>query len=771
MNDIREDRQDRLYELLPAIYRMRDAEQGEPLRALLRGIAEQVNLLEDDISQLYENWFIETCEDWAVPYIGDLVGYAPVHEAGEPSAINTPQGQQHNKILIPRREVANTIKYRRRKGALALLELLADDIAGWPARAVEFRNLLARTQSVKHLRMESGRTADLRKGAALELLDSPFDEIAHTVDVRRINSHHAQGRHNIPSVGVFVWRLKPYPVTKSPAYCLERPNSNCFTFSILGNDMPLYLRPEPETDPTHIADEFNLPVPIRRSLFAKEKDRIYGEGKNFQIWVGRQQGRGKEATIVPEAVPIDNIISADLSGWHYTPPRGKVAVDPALGRIAFADRNYPKHGVSVSWHYGFSMDMGGGEYERVLEQPEGATIYKVGKDEKLKTVNDALQLWKSGDEHAVIEITDSNVYDEQISIEFQDGQQSLQLRAGNRCRPVIRLTDRQPDRPDAFTVVGAGCSRFILDGVLVFGRGFHIDGDMAELTIRHSTLVPGWTLDSMNERPQRDVEPMSEMFSPSLEIFSPKVAVSIEHSIIGAIQVSPALLETTAEQEDVPNQNAGGDAAEQARCQGIGRDVRLEPLRIRISDSILDATKPEYEVLGAPGCPVAHAVVTVLRSTVIGEIYSHAVDLGENSIFYGKMTVARRQIGCLRFCYVWPESRTPRRYSCQPDLVSVPILEAYQKSNKSTGDQAARDMQIEQEETRIRLKFNSLRYGEPEYCQLADSCADEIKRGADDESEMGVFHDLYQPQRITNLRVRLDEYLPARMNIGITTSN
>ena len=82
MND---PRIDRLYELLPAVYRMQDAEQGEPLRALLQVISEQVNLREDDMQQLYENWFIETCEDWVVPYLGDLIGYEPVHEAGEPS--------------------------------------------------------------------------------------------------------------------------------------------------------------------------------------------------------------------------------------------------------------------------------------------------------------------------------------------------------------------------------------------------------------------------------------------------------------------------------------------------------------------------------------------------------------------------------------------------------------------------------------------------------------------------------------------------------------
>jgi len=54
---------ERLYELLPVVYRQRDAEQGYPLRALLQVIAEQVDVVEDAIAQLYENWFIETCED------------------------------------------------------------------------------------------------------------------------------------------------------------------------------------------------------------------------------------------------------------------------------------------------------------------------------------------------------------------------------------------------------------------------------------------------------------------------------------------------------------------------------------------------------------------------------------------------------------------------------------------------------------------------------------------------------------------------------------
>jgi hypothetical protein len=71
------------------------------------------------------------------------------------------------------------------------------------------------------------------------------------------------------------------------------------------------------------------------------------------------------------------------------------------------------------------------------------------------------------------------------------------------------------------------------------------------------------------------------------------------------------------------------------------------------------------------------------------------------------------------------------------------------------------------ERLRVEPVFNSTRYCTPTYCQLANVCAVEITRGADDQSEMGVFHDLYQPQRADGLRVRLDEYTPAGMDAGI----
>ena len=140
---------DRLYELMPVVYRMRDADQGYPLRDFLRVLSRQVDVVEQDIARLYDNWFIETCDDWVVPYIGDLLGYSLLPEAaalGDEGA----RAARLGRVLAPRADVANTIDARRRKGTLSLLEDLARDAAGWPALAVEFYHRMGWTQHIDH---------------------------------------------------------------------------------------------------------------------------------------------------------------------------------------------------------------------------------------------------------------------------------------------------------------------------------------------------------------------------------------------------------------------------------------------------------------------------------------------------------------------------------------------------------------------------------------------------------------------------------------------
>jgi len=191
--------------------------------------------------------------------------------------------------------------------------------------------------------------------------------------------------------------------------------------------------------------------------------------------------------------------------------------------------------------------------------------------------------------------------------------------------------------------------------------------------------------------------------------------------------------------------------------------VRTDPLPLHISDSVLDATSLEREALGAPGELAAHVRLTVRRSTVLGQIQAHAIELAEDSLFTGVLRVARRQSGCMRFCSCVPGSRTPRRFHCQPDLAE----QAVEGPGGDPVDPADLAAARRRERERVRPVFTSVRYGTPGYCQLAAGCAGEIRRGAGDESEMGVFHDLYQPQRVANLSARLDEHTPAGADAGL----
>ncbi len=737
---------DRLYNLLPAIYRLRDAEQGYPLRALLAVISEQVNVVEDNITQLYENWFVETAEDWAVPYIADLIGYRPVSDAGPVSDDSTAEGRALNRILIPRREVANTIQARRRKGTLALLEQLARDVAGWPAYAREFFKLLGWNQNINHLHMDRARTVDVRLVEALDRLDGPFDPFAHTVDVRRIVSHRSPGRYNIPSVGVFVWRLKSYTVTFCPSYCVESIGPQFYTFSVLGNDAPLFIQPQSAGAPDR---ELTVPDTIRRMLLDKHMDWFYGKGKSLAIWADGWAGYEGGGP-----VPATAIVAADLTNWQYMPHHKHIAVDPVLGRIAFPPGQLPKRGVRVSYHYGFSADMGGGEYSRPLSDPGPREVdvpdpkdatktirqtvtpsyYRIGKGGDYHRVSEALQKWQTDQPwDAVIELTDSTVYVEPIAITLGAGR-TMQIRAANRKRPVLRLLDWQTDLPDSLSVSMDRGSRFTMDGLLVTGRPLRITGPVREgddnakppvcgsaVIIRHCTFVPGWALEE-NCEPKRPGE-------PSLELFNVRASVSIEHSITGSIDIN----------ED---------------------EVNIDPIPLKITDSIVDGTSPKSEAIRAPGYAVAHTALTIARTTVFGIVDVREVVSAEDSIFCGCLNVARRQVGCMRFCYVPPGCRTPRRYHCQPDLVVQAVKD-------TTTDPAARAAGIANEQQRVRPQFTDHRYGNPGYAQLGANCPDEIRRGAEDESEMGAFHDLFQPQREANLRQRLEEFTPAGMDAGI----
>jgi len=631
----------KIYELLPAIYRIRDAEQGEPLQALLAVIADQIGVLEEDLAQLYDDQFIETCATWVVPYIGDLIGYR---------ALRT----EVPGIGNPRAEVAHTIGYRRRKGTAAMLEQLARDATSWNARAVEFFQLLGWTQwTPNHVRPNSWYAPDLRQWEVLENIGGPFDTVAHTVDVRRPA---AGGKYNIPNIGIFLWRLTAYPLTESPAFQLD---AQRFRFHPLGYDQPLFTKPVTETDVTHLADPINVPAPISRRVLDAYLPLYYGDGQSIFI----------------HGADIDTVEVCDLSdsggGWAHLPPAGKIAIDPVLGRMAFGDA--PTAPPRVTFHYGFSADMGGGEYDRAATFDALLTPVETVPAPHA-TIQDALTAVAGG---GVVEVLDSGRYDETLSINVNAAGQQVELRAANESRPTILLGGD-------LVINGAVDSEITLNGLLISGGAVRVVGSPRAVTLRHCTLVPG--------------------SNPSLIADLDNVTITIDHCIVGALRVKPGA-------------------------------------NVLIADSLVDAADNTAAAFAAPNGMDPGAALQIRNSTIIGTVHTLELKLASNTIFMADVTSEKKQQGCVRFSYLPPTSVVPRRYHCQPVDDSDAL--------------------------RVRPQFTSLRYGDPGYGQLAQRTAVEIRTGADDDAEMGAFHQLYQPQRATNLRVRLDEYLRFGLEAGI----
>lgn len=653
---------DTLYRLLPAVYRLRDAEGDGVLRELIQVIAEQVGVLEEDLEQLYDDQFIETCADWAIPYIGDLIGYRDLYDVSP-------------HLGSSRAEVANTIAYRRRKGTASMLEQLARDVTGWDTAVVEFFQRLATTQYLNHLRPAKGGSADIRRLASSGLLGTPFETTAHTADVRHIAS--CGGRYNIPNVGIFVWRIRSFALLDATPAAVDRRR---YHFHPLGLDMPLYCRPETETEITHLATANNVSLPLSRRFLALHLNQHYGPEASLSV------SRGGQAIDVAQ-VRVCDLSDGPAGQWANMPTSG-VTIDPQLGRLAFSeDVDTATTPLRVSYRYGFSAEIAGGGYSRAASL-DAVPVTARHVPDAFSTLQAAL-----GDEptHGMVSIKGNGRYTEDLST-WVAADERLHLQASDQARPAVVLNGD-------FEIGGDDGAEMVIDGLMIAGGALRIPATMngrtnrlQRLTLRHCTLMPGIVL-AADGTPQQPG-------TPSIVVEIPNLVLELESCIVGPLAVA--------------SNN-----------------------RVRIRNGIVDAN--DSQALAYDG---GSSELQIGNSTVIGRVETHTLPLASNTIFLGAVDVNMVQAGCVRFSYLSLASHVPRRYRCQPsdrDCDNAPPVPW----------------------------FTSLRYGDVGYAQLRPGCAAEIRTGADDESEMGVFYHLRQPQREANLRERLDEYLRFGLEAGI----
>lgn len=658
---------DQILARLPAILRLRDGQSDGALKDLIGILGLQAAILEEDVRRLYDDQFIETCAPWLVPYIGDLIGFRPIHGV-------TPQ------IANPRALVAGEIARRKRKGTVVALEALSRDVTGWPAHAVEYFRRLVWTQNMNHVRASSFGWPALTAPDPLRPVDRAFDSSARTVDVGRIAG--GEGRHNIRNIGIHLWRLAAVPIRNAPAAALD---GHRWFFSPLAASQPLFARGRTETDIVHLATPLDVPDAIP----------ILGLRDHLSAFYPR------DITVTADGleIPVSEVRAAYLAdeggAWAHDPPSG-IYIDPERGRIAFPSAQPAPAEVAVSFSQAVPHLIGGGSYDRAASLDAGlAPVMRAAHGDVLQAAIDSVAGGGG------VEIADSGRFAETISLN-PDTDVRLGVQATNEQRPTIIAGGD-------ILVTGGASAEVVLNGLLIAGGAIRVPAGagVRRLILSHVTLVPGLTLDT-------DGGAVSTG-TPSLVIEASNVAVEITSSILGGI-----------------------------RC--------VADSEVALSDTIVDAGAPGNVAFSAPDGISAGGTLHAVACTLVGKVHARQMPLISNSILDARLAAGdgwslpvraeRVQVGCIRFSVTPPDARTPRRHRCLPE-----------------GARPA-------ERAWAQPMFTDRRYGRPAYMQLSRGIHPGIATGADDGGEMGAYHRLFAPQRMANLKLRLDEYLPVGTEAG-----
>jgi phage tail-like protein len=804
--------EERFYALLPQLYRDRDQVQGQPLRALLAVLEGEYQALKTDMEATYDNWFVDTCDQWVLPYLADLLGQ---------------RGLSHDQRLFPtqRRLVANALGYRRRKGTAAVLEHVLRDVTGWDVRVVEYSQLLAVTQHLANFRPDAGHSVDLRDSLAVAQAGGAFERFAHTVDVRGDGAPASswpkngveQPKYHPATLGIFIWRLSAYPLDDTFA----RPVSGsapegCFTFDAAGRSVPLFNRPQAVDGILDRAETTSIAIPLTRALLALDLDS-YAAQDNGAVAPAQPRG-AQDPNELPQAanttyygpdrsffisyrtnefpdfqaVRPAQIVMADLTGWKVAQDKPantaagsmEVAVDPELGRMRFLGSHVPKEvgDVIVNYTYGFSADLGGGSYSRY-------DTFQARENLPEHTLR--ISVAEGGQGEPLIGAPASAADSALDRMSFPQPVRTLQtalatwerycaLCAANQKRPVgvivIRDNGRYGGRsrsagtettdPSGDLVIpvptGAQLSILAADGKRPSIRPFN--------NIRITTALDQPDLSTLEtRRPRGAAEPVAldrRLELNGLLLEGRPIEISDE-SIDGFLDLHLKHCTSLESGIHVKLNSPHGQALRLEIEHSIVGALRLpqDLFELVVKDSILDPGSEPYAITGAAAAEAGPAT-TLERVTILGSTHVCELKLASDVIFTGPLQVDRCATGLIRRSYVPLDSAAPsQREQCQPAMA----LQQLAQTAATPDGRVAAEVEAAQDRVRrhIRPLFRSTKPGHPAYTQLHPLTPPEIRGGGQAGAEMGAFHNLYQLQREANFYQALEEYLPLGKHVSV----
>lgn len=314
-DDVLEELARRLYEALPAMYRVPDeppAGRGE-LRSLLDVLAGPLAVLRQSIEELHADLFVDTAHDRIVPYLAEMVGTRLVFPDAESN----------------RRDVRGTVAWRRRKGTPAALEEMAGELTGQPVVLQEGWKRIALAQDLNLVRAE--RVAvDLRPAVVAEHAAGPLDALFHAADVRPMTA--TSGRRHPRHVAQWLHTTATFPLREATAVDRSVPPDSDVRHAIhpLGGRHPLRAR-------RLAGDREPFVDRIGEQHFAAAPERWFGRAGGFTVRIC-SLAAGIAGEPAAERVPSTRAASAQLG-------RGDVA-------ITLLDR--PTRG----WRGGVAIELG-----------------------------------------------------------------------------------------------------------------------------------------------------------------------------------------------------------------------------------------------------------------------------------------------------------------------------------------------------------------------------------------------------------------------------